>query len=139
MRGLCQEQPGEPQGKEAGYSQDQNQGDAVKTIPELLADARDLVKIGWVREVNHREVNGVPCYCAYGAILEAVSSAVTKGMVTNVVSTIDTMGDFCNQVVRGYPHLLPSQGYISWNDYYAKDGDDVVQMFNEAIELAKAS
>lgn len=93
-----------------------------KEVKQILTDARALVKRGWIQNEFYRLVDGVPCYCAVGAMDDA-SMGHLHG---------DSWG-----AITALRKALPTScrwGVTNFNDAPETTQDDVLALFDRAIE-----
>jgi hypothetical protein len=99
-----------------------------KQVRNLLVDALDLLKRGrrWVQGSYKTEVDGVPCFCAIGALCEAKLKFKSKG------------GEISTEASNVLRQFVPTQfdgDIIMFNDNHATKYSDVAKMFRKAIKF----
>lgn len=95
-----------------------------KTNPvSILTEARDLIAKGWTQNVAYRKVFGRDCYCSVGAL----------GMVERGDADLNAPigGAYLNSV-------LDYRSIVTFNDDPKTKKADVLDLFDKAIEKAKA-
>lgn len=94
------------------------------TALEILKAAREKVAAGWTQKFYFREVAGVGCFCAMGAVNEA---AVVAGYADHAGAL-----DALKHAIDGVSEM----SIVHWNDRAGRTKDEVLAAFDRAIELA---
>lgn len=114
-------------------TRDQSEGNK-----EILREAARLVRLGWTKGAPARDSQGLPvvsddpeavCWCAYGALTKAVQGRRDSNWFA-LENAIDL-------VLAGDDRFARSAltSYIHWNDFHATSGEEVAQVFEEAIKF----
>lgn len=102
---------------------------------EVLKRARELIKIGWTQRVYNRNVMGVECFCAEGAIYKALSE---KNAATG---ESEACQNAFRLITRNLPRHFQHDGrssIINFNDDLETDQASVLAVFDAAIASAES-
>lgn len=114
----------------------------MTTVLETLEKAYELHKASpWIQRAYQRDCEGVPGYCAAGAILWTKSDGFSVGLdgyeYPKRGVNFYAAGQFLNEIVK---QLMPDYPYldvIEYNDRFAKTKEDVTNIFELAIQEAR--
>lgn len=95
----------------------------MKTVKDVLIDARKLLKAGWCQGEFHIEIAGYDHYCMIGAI-----SKVTENDL-ECISLVKTAKAIV-RTITGAVHIS------RWNDTPGRTHEEVLSVMDKAIELA---
>lgn len=101
-----------------------------KHMAEILDRAMALLRQGWIRGRMKDTVDGVECYCASGAVLQAtpMKETMAEEDLQFYYQTLDLLDATLEQMP------VRSSSIMRFNDREAKDVDDVLEVFRKAKE-----
>jgi hypothetical protein len=127
-------------------------GTTEKTALDLLREGRDLIAKGWMQDAYVAVINGIPCYCAMGALgdVGALEGAADRRHSDHVDATYGVLEReaAARLLAAGFAalnHDCAPVGMPSFHACYVIDRNDeatqasVLAAFDAAIVLASAT
>lgn len=120
-----------------------------KTVSQILTEAGDLVAAHWYQGAMLRTVADYSCYCAAGAIRQALTGTprlpADNDTLDTYAAALSALRDGANIVPFDDPEgesrsdfENPECDVIDWNDHGSRTQAEVVDAFRKAAELAAA-
>ena len=102
-----------------------------RDIKKVLRSARKLIRIGWIKHIGEKEINGVMCYCSIGSISAASLIVAGTPSAASELYT-ETLPYFR---IAGFDSKTAC--IADWNDDPTTTHQDVLDKFTAVINSIK--